>query len=71
VGFGGFVRRLDRLVGRFNRWFGPAAIAAGSLRSEGGIVQTADPTAVVASLGEIQKDRGPAREGDEGGDERR
>jgi hypothetical protein len=71
VGLGDFARRLDRLVGSFNRWFGPAAIAAGSVRSEGGIVQTADPTAVVAGLGEIQKDRGPDDEGDERGDERR
>jgi hypothetical protein len=70
VGLGDFARRIDRLVGRFNRWLGPAAIASDSLRSEGTVVQ-ADPTAVVAGLGEIQKDRGADDEGDERGDERR
>jgi hypothetical protein len=57
------LRRLDQLAGRFNRWFGGAAIAAGAERSgASGGPPVVDPASVVAALGEIERER----DGDEG-----
>jgi hypothetical protein len=68
---GSLVSRLDRWAGRFNRWFGGAAIAANAERGgPAGGQQTVDPTAVVAALGEIERDD-LAVEGDEDGSPRR
>jgi hypothetical protein len=43
---------LDRLATRFNRWFGPAAIAAntGPLTSR----DSPNPSAIVGALGELE-----------------
>jgi hypothetical protein len=52
MGFGAFIRRLDRLAGRFNRWFAPAAIGAN--------VETGrkiDAMRVAAVLREIEGDK--------------
>jgi hypothetical protein len=59
VGLGALVNRLDGWAGRFNRWFGSAAVAA-SAEHEGaaGGSPTVDPTAVVTVLGEIERERG-------------
>jgi hypothetical protein len=53
----GIFRRLDRLAGRFNRWFAPAALATGAVK--GGRVEQADPQRVAAILGEIDKRKPP------------
>lgn len=52
-----FFRRLDRWAGRFNDWFGATAVAA-HLGSEGAGRRPAatDPAAVVALLGEMEKE---------------
>jgi hypothetical protein len=56
VGLGAFISRLDRWAGRFNRWFGSTALAAGA---EGpgaaGGPPTVDPASVVAALGEMEQ----------------
>jgi len=63
VGLGAVFSRLDRWAGRFNRWFGSAAVAAGAEHSgSAGGPPTLDPTAVVAGLGEIE--RGSDKEGE-------
>jgi hypothetical protein len=58
VGLGAFINRLDHLAGRFNRWFGSTALAAGA---EGpgaaGGPPTVDPASVVAVLGEMEQER--------------
>ena len=65
VGLGAFIGRLDRLAGRFNRWFGGAAVALSAEHSgSAGGPPTVDPTAVVAALGEIERQRGSDDEGD-------
>lgn len=50
------VSRLDRWAGRFNRWFDSAAVAASAEHpgSAGG-PPVLDPTAVVAGLGEVDR----------------
>jgi hypothetical protein len=56
VGLGAVFSRLDRWAGRFNRWFGSAAVAASAEHSgSAGGPPTLDPTAVVAGLGEIER----------------
>ena len=65
VGLGAVFSRLDRWAGRFNRWFGSAAVTASAEHSgSAGAPPTLDPTAVVAGLGEIE--RGSEREADSG-----
>jgi hypothetical protein len=58
VGLGEFIRGLDRWAGRFNRWFGSTALAAGA---EGpgaaGGPPTVDPASVVAVLGAMEQER--------------
>jgi hypothetical protein len=47
---------LDGLAGRFNRWFGATAVAAGAEHSgAAGGPPVVDPTAVVAALGETDR----------------
>jgi hypothetical protein len=49
----GFFGRLDRLAGRFNKWFGPAALASNTkVGDRSGRVDAAHVTAI---LGEIEK----------------
>jgi len=52
-----FIDRLDRWAGRFNDWFGATAVAVHT-GSEGAAERRlgADPEAVVALLGETEKD---------------
>ena len=58
VGLGALVSRLDRWAGRFNRWFGGTAVAAGAARpGASGGPPTVDPASVVAALGEIERER--------------
>jgi hypothetical protein len=64
VGLGAVFRRLDRWAGKFNRWFGSSAVAASAERSGSvGGPPTLDPTAVVAALGEFERNREPAADG--------
>jgi hypothetical protein len=57
VGLGSLFSRLDRLAGRFNRWFGGAAVATSAEHSgAAGGPPTVDPTAVVSALGEIERE---------------
>ncbi|HEY6606281.1 MAG TPA: hypothetical protein VIZ44_08035 [Gaiellaceae bacterium] len=49
-----FIERLDRLAARFNRWFGATAVASNAV-NQGGPVPQADPTRVVAALGELEE----------------
>jgi hypothetical protein len=57
VGLGSLIGRLDRLAGRFNRWFGSAAVATSAEHTgAAGGPPTVDPTAVVAGLGEIERE---------------
>jgi hypothetical protein len=53
VALGAVLARLDRWAGRFNRWFGSTAVAAGSQHPGGFGPPVVDPTAVVAALGEL------------------
>jgi hypothetical protein len=57
MGLMSFIGRLDRWAGRFNDWFGATALAVHT-GSEGAGERrpAADPEAVVALLGEIEKD---------------
>jgi len=58
-----FLDRLDRWAGRFNDWFGSTAEAT-HIGSEGATRRhEADPTAVVALLGEMER-QGKTRNGD-------
>ncbi len=62
LGLGAVFSRLDRWAGKFNRWFGSAAVIASAEHSgSAGGPPTLDPTAVVAGLGEIE--RGSEQEG--------
>jgi hypothetical protein len=65
VGVGAVIGRLDRWAGRFNRWFGSAAVATSAERSgsSGGPPQV-EPTAVVAVIGEIDREREPGTDPD-------
>jgi hypothetical protein len=76
MGLMSFIGRLDRWAGRFNDWFGATALAAHT-GSEGAAERrpAADPDAVVALLGEIEKegktqgddpDESPPRHGSRG-----
>jgi hypothetical protein len=56
MGVGTFIRRLDRLAGRFNKWFAPAAIAANVVQLGDGR-STIDPMRVGAVLREIEGDK--------------
>jgi hypothetical protein len=56
------VRRLDRGAGRFNRWFGPAALASNT--TKGDRAGTVDPVHVVAILGEIERTKTSREEGE-------
>jgi hypothetical protein len=57
VGLGTLFSRLDRLAGRFNRWFGSAAVAASAEHTgAAGGPPAVDPTAVVAALGELERE---------------
>src|SRR5215203_3735888 len=69
MGLGALVSRIDRVVGRFNRWFGPAALAVGAA-DKSGKAKGPDPSAVVAGLGEIEREHVDDDEGTEqrGGD---
>jgi hypothetical protein len=53
VGLGRLLGRIDRLAGRFNKWFGPAALASNTRNTDK--AGTADPGHVVAILGEIER----------------
>jgi hypothetical protein len=55
MGVGAFFRRLDRLAGRFNAWFGPAAVAANVEAQSSGRQAPVDPTRVKVILTEIEK----------------
>jgi hypothetical protein len=56
VGLGSLFGRLDRLAGKFNRWFGGAAVATSAEHSgAAGGPATVDPTAVAVALGEIER----------------
>ena len=58
MGLGAFISRLDRWAGRFNRWFGSTALAAGAEgpgRADG--PPTIDPASMVAVLGEMERER--------------
>jgi len=52
----GLVALLDRLAGRFNRWFGPAAVAA-NVQGPGapGEPPAIDPARVKVLLGELER----------------
>ena len=54
---------LDGLAARFNRWFGPAALAAEAAPGDGR--QIDDPNAVVGVLGEIERQGRPPAERDQ------
>jgi hypothetical protein len=56
---------LDRLAARFNRWFGPAAMAVEA--GPGDARMQHDPNAIVGVLGEIERQGGAPTEGE--GDE--
>ncbi len=64
MGLMSFIGRLDRRAGRFNDWFGATAVAAHT-GSQGAAERrpAADPAAVVALLGEIEKE-GEVRDDD-------
>jgi hypothetical protein len=64
MGLAAFIRRLDRLAGRFNRWFAPAAVASTVERNTSSGV-TADPTSVVAVLTGMQKENQEAESDDD------
>jgi hypothetical protein len=57
MGLMSFIGRLDRWAGRFNDWFGATAVAAHT-GSQGAAERrpAADPEAVVALLGEIERE---------------
>jgi hypothetical protein len=59
VRLGALVCKFDRWAGTFNRWFAGAAVAANVADSggPGGGSPAVDPTAVVAVLREIKKER--------------
>jgi hypothetical protein len=66
VRLGFLISRLDGWAGRFNRWFGSAAVAASAEHSGSlGGPPTIDPTAVVAALGEIEQGRDSDDEDDD------
>ena len=62
VGIGAFFGRVDRLIGRFNRWFAPAAIASGAVKDGRG--PQADAQRVAAVLGELKKPPADEQDGD-------
>jgi hypothetical protein len=66
VSVSGFLERVDRLAGRFNRWFAGAAVAT-SVEHSGtaGGPPVVDPTAVVTALGEIERERPPGAGADD------
>jgi hypothetical protein len=47
----GVIGFLDRLAGRFNRWFGPAALASSIEQQQAGTAPSVSPVGVVAALG--------------------
>jgi hypothetical protein len=52
-----FIGRLDRWAGRFNDWFGATALAVHTGSEAAAERQpAADPEAVVALLGDIERD---------------
>ena len=71
-----FIGRLDRWAGRFNDWFGPAAVAVHTgLEGAAERRPAADPVAVATLLGEIENkgqthggdpDESPPRDGTRG-----
>jgi hypothetical protein len=56
MGVGAFVTRLDRWAARFSRWIGGTAVAAGAVERSGSSLPAVDPAAVVAVLGEIERE---------------
>jgi hypothetical protein len=67
MGLGSVVSKLDRWAGKLNRWFGGTAMAVGAEHSgAAGGPPTVDPTAVVAALGEIEREG--SAEGEEPGE---
>jgi hypothetical protein len=56
VGLGAVFGRIDRWIGTFNRWFGGAAVAASAQHPGAGGAPVLDPTAVVAALGELERE---------------
>jgi hypothetical protein len=49
--------KLDQWAGRFNRWFGGAAVAAGAEHTgASGGPPVVDPAAVAAVMGEIERE---------------
>ena len=62
MGLGAVVGKLDRLVGGFNRWFAPAAVATNAARSGVSKGVPPDSAAVVATLGEIEREDDPGEE---------
>lgn len=61
----GFVGRLDRLAGRFNKWFGPAALASNT--QVGDRTGRTDAAHVTAILGEIEKSSASRQDEQESG----
>jgi hypothetical protein len=60
MGLRAFFERLEQLVGRFNRWFAPAALASGGL--EGTTPEQADPGRVTTVPGELERPGADGRE---------
>ena len=54
VSVAAFLRRLDRLVGRFNRWLEPAALASNAETGNPG-PGSVDAARITAILGEIER----------------
>jgi hypothetical protein len=57
-------RRISRAIGRFNRWYGPTAVASNVMPGGGGVTGgqagSVNPMGVQAVLGEIEQDVGDA-----------
>jgi hypothetical protein len=51
-----FLRRVDRLAGRFSRWLAPAAVASGTRNTD--MPGTVDPLHVAAGI-ELIRHSGP------------
>jgi hypothetical protein len=57
MGLGAWLGKLDGVVGRFNRWIAPAALATNAERSGASKGVPPDPVAIVAALGELERER--------------
>ena len=61
-----FLRRFDRLAGRFNRWLEPAALASNAETGNPG-PGSVDAARVTAILGEIERGRANHQDEQESG----